>query len=126
MLAFELPIWLRTFRGFRFWSGISAVVYTFAYFVAVFDWYDMLYIIDDKSEYDFVTIFINMFLGFNIVLHVTAIPINFFIIAKEISMHWFQFLRGDAGSETDDISLGWSDWNDDYENWTDDDWSYGY
>lgn len=126
MLAFELPIWLRTFRGFRFWSSAAAIMYTVAYLVMVFDWYDMLYIVDDMSEYDFVTIFINMFLGFNIVLHSTVIPINIFIVAKEISMHWFQFLKADAGTENDDISIGWDDWNDDYENWFDDDWSYGY
>lgn len=89
MLAFELPIWLRTFRGSRFWSAVAAIVYNIVYLVNVFEWYDMLYIVMDKSQYDFVTIFVNMCLGYNIVLHSTVIPINIFIIAKEISMHWF-------------------------------------
>ena len=114
-LAFELPIWLRFFRGLRFWSLVSAIMYTIVYAVNVFEWYDMLYIVTDKSQYDFVTIFINMCLGYNIVLHSSVIPINVFIVFKEISMEFFQFLRDDAGQDTDDISLGYDDWNDDYE-----------
>ena len=93
MLAFELPIWLRTFRGSRFWSSVAAVVYTVIYVANIFEWYDMLYIVQDKSSYDFATIFINMCLGYNIVLHSTIIPINIFIITKEITMQWFQFLK---------------------------------
>ena len=114
MLAFELPIWLRTFRGSRFWSAIAAILYTTVYIANLFEWYDMLYIVNDKSSYDFVTIFINMCLGYNIVLHFSVIPINVFIVMKELSMHWFQFLKADAGTENDDISIGWDDWDDGY------------
>ena len=99
MLAFELPIWLRTFRGSRFWSGMAAIAYTVVYLANLFEWYDMLYIVKDKSTYDFVTIFINMCLGYNIVLHSTIIPINLFIVTKEISMHFFQFLKPGAGTD---------------------------
>lgn len=69
----------------------------------------MLYVIDDKSSYDFITVFINAFLGYNIVMHWSIIPINNFIIAKEISMEFFQFLRLDSGSTTDSTSLGVAD-----------------
>lgn len=117
MLAFELPIWLRVFRGMRFWSAAAAVIYSVVYIVNIFEWYDMLYFVEDKSTYDFVTIFMNMCLGYNIVLHSTVIPINLFIVFKEISMGFFQFLKSDAGTENDDISIGWGDWNDDYELW---------
>ena len=105
LLSFELPIWLRTFRGTRFWSFTFAILYNIVYLINIFEWYDMLYIVTDKSTYDFATIFINMCLGYNIVLHSTVIPINTFIITKELSMHWFQFLRDDAGTKKDDISI---------------------
>lgn len=105
MLAFELPIWLVSFRVFRFWSFVAATAYNFIFFCLAMEWWDMLYIVSDKSHYDFVDIFINMCLGYNIILHFTIIPINFFIIGKEISMEYFQFLRGDAGTDTDNISL---------------------
>lgn len=45
MLAFELPIWLRTFRGSRFWSAVAALLYTVVYVANIFEWYDMLYIV---------------------------------------------------------------------------------
>ena len=101
MLAFELPIWLRTFRVTRFWSFILATTYTFVFAVTALEWWDMLYIVNDKTKYDFVDIFINMCLGYNIILHFTIIPICLFIVIKEISMEYFQFLRGDAGTDTD-------------------------
>ena len=97
MLAFELPIWLVTFRMFRFWSFFGAIVYNLVFLGMALEWWDMLYIVGDKTKYDFLDIFINMFLGYNIVLHFTIIPVNMFIILKEISMEFFQFLRTDAG-----------------------------
>ena len=89
MLAFELPIWLRTFRTTRFWSFVFATVYNLVFFTLALEWWDMLYVVNDKSSYDFVDIFINMCLGYNIVLHFTIIPVNTFIIVKEISMEYF-------------------------------------
>lgn len=89
MLAFELPIWLVSFRVFRFWSFVFAVTYNFIFIAMGMEWWDMLYITSDKTKYDFVDIFINMCLGYNIVLHFSILPINFFIIGKEISMEYF-------------------------------------
>jgi len=114
MLAFELPIWLVSFRVFRFWSFVLAITYNFIFFCLALEWWDMLYIVSDKTKYDFVDIFINMCLGYNIILHFTIIPINLFIIGKEISMEYFQFLRGDAGTESDNISLSEDDYYRDY------------
>ena len=56
-----------------------------------------------------------MCLGYNIVLHFSVIPINLFIILKEVSMHYFQFLNNEAGTKQDDISINFKDWDDDYE-----------
>ena len=89
MLAFELPIWLVSFRFFRFWSFVAAIVYNIVFVLMGFEWWDMLYLTGDKSHYDFFEIFINMFLGYNIILHFTIIPVNSFIILKETSMEFF-------------------------------------
>ena len=42
-------------------------------------------------------------------MHWSIIPINDFILVKELTMEFFQFLNLDAGRETDNISLGFAD-----------------
>lgn len=87
----EYPIYLRAFRVTRVLSYFSAIFYTFFYILSALEWYDMLYIVADKSQYNFVTIFINMFLGYNLVLHSSVIPINLVILIKETTLNFFQF-----------------------------------
>ncbi len=89
MLAFELPIWLHTFKIARSLSILLGTIYTVLYLAQLYEWYDMLYIVTDKSQYDLGTIFLNMCLGYNLVLHSTIIPTNIFIILKEFSMEYF-------------------------------------
>ena len=50
-----------------------------------------------------------MFLGYNVLLHWGVVPINFFIIAKEASMEFFQFLSPEAGMSDDEVSIGTMD-----------------
>ena len=88
-LIFELPIWLRAFRVTRILSFFSAIVYTFVYFLSAFEWYDQIWLVTDKSTYDFVTIISNMLLGYNLILHSSIIPVNIAIIVKEISLNFF-------------------------------------
>jgi hypothetical protein len=109
LLAFELPIWTVNFKVVRLMSLWAAVMFNISYFWMVFEWWEMLYLVGDKSSYDFITVFLNCLLGYNIVMHWSIIPINNFIIAKEISMEFFQFLRLDAGYSTDSVSLGLAD-----------------
>ena len=40
-----------------------------------------------------------MLLGYNIILHWPVIPINIFIVVKEISMEWFRFMSDDVTIE---------------------------
>ena len=56
--------------------------------LSVFEWWDMIYEVADKSSYDLVTILINMLLGYNIVLHSSIVPVNVVIIIKEISLYF--------------------------------------
>jgi len=88
-LIFELPIWLRAFRVTRILSFFSAIAYNIVYFISALEWYDQIWLVTDKSAYDFVTIMVNMLLGYHLVLHVSIIPVNFAIIFKEISLNFF-------------------------------------
>ena len=92
LVIVELPVYLRAFRITRLWAFFSAIIYTLFYFASAFEWYDMLYIVTDKSQYDFVTIFVNMFLGYNLVLHSSVIPINIAIIIKELTLNFFSLI----------------------------------
>lgn len=88
-LVFELPIWLRAFRVTRMLSFLSAIIYTIVYFISFLEWYDQIWLVTDKSNYDFVTIMVNMLLGYHLVLHSSIIPVNIAIIVKELSLNIF-------------------------------------
>lgn len=107
--AFELPFFLRSFRVWRVISVIIGLLYIVGFVILAFEWADMLYIVEDKENYDFGTLYLNMILGYNIVMHWSVIPILLFSITKEITMEWFQFLNPDAGSEDDQVSLSTKD-----------------
>ena len=42
---------------------------------------------------------LNMFLGFNVMLHWPIIPINIVIIAKEVSMEWWVFMSDSVSNK---------------------------
>jgi len=88
-LVFELPLWIRAFRVARMMTFVSACLYNFVYLISFFEWYDQIYIVTDKSQYDFVTIFTNMMIGYNMVLHSSVVVVNLGIIIKEISLFFF-------------------------------------
>lgn len=99
-LVFELPVFLRAMRVTRYFAFWGAIAYVTAYVMSAFEWYDQLYIVTDMSQYDFVTIASNMFLGYNIVLHGSIIPICLVVIIKEITLNFFTVL--DEGDDRDD------------------------
>lgn len=90
-LLFEIPIWLRAFRVTRLLSFFSAIIYNIVFIISALEWYDQIYLVTDKSAYDFGMIMVNMLLGYNLILHCSIIPINFAIIVKEISLNFFSF-----------------------------------
>ena len=63
----------------------------------------------DRSKYDFFTIYVNMMLGYNAIVHWSIVPICIFIIIKEITMEFFTFLTGSYGLGTDDIEYAEKD-----------------
>jgi len=89
MDAFEFPIFVRNYKVTRLFAAIFGFLYIWSYMVTVFEWYDMLYLVVDKTNYDFMTVYINMLLGYNIILHSSVIPICLFLVIKEISMEFF-------------------------------------
>lgn len=89
----ELPIWLHSFHGTRLVTGMFCILYNFIFFIMFLEWYDMLYIINDKSDYDFFTIYLNMFLAYNIAMNWPQTVVNFLILFKELSIEWFRFLN---------------------------------
>jgi len=74
--------------------------------------------IEEKAENDLnpTSLIIVLMLGYNLLLHAPVAFINACIILKEFSMEFYQLLKPDAGSSTDDISLGFhliaEEWND--------------
>lgn len=47
--------------------------------------------------------------GYNLIFDSLALPVNTIIIIKELTMEFFQVMKHNAGSETDDVSLGLTD-----------------
>ena len=109
--AVELPIFMRSFKTLRFFATLFAALYIFLYLCGAFEWYNMLYFVTDKENFDFMTVYVNMLLGYNILLHWSVIPVCLFIILKEISMEFFQFLNPEAGKDDDVVSLNSNDWD---------------
>lgn len=98
MLSFELPVWLRAFRGTRLWSLFSALVYNIVYGAAFYEWYTSLYdpTTESREQEGLVDIFISMVLGYNLFMHSSIAIVNTFIIFKEWTMEYYQFIQGDA------------------------------
>ena len=107
--AFELPIFMRSYKDTRVLVTFLAVLHTILYIIAAAEWESMLYLVQDKSDYDFGTVYLNMLLGYNLGMNLPQIPINLFIISKELSMEYYQFLNPKAGDNSDTISLSEKD-----------------
>ena len=94
-VIFEWPIFIRTFRVTRIIALVGAVVYNFSFLMGFFEWWDQLYLVSDKTQYDFGVILLNMLLGYNIWLHGSIIPINLAIIIKEITLNYWSAAKFD-------------------------------
>jgi len=90
-LAFEVPFILKMIKPLRVLSFFSAVVYTMFYYATLFEWVWQL-MFENKNDFEtsgYFGLFINMVLIYNIIFHAPVIPINMFIIVKELSLPWF-------------------------------------
>ena len=95
LVAIEYPLWMRTFRITRLVSLISAILYTIIQASSIYEWYDEVYMTTDKKNYDAMTVFWDMYLAYTVILHCSILPINLFIIIKEFTLEFFQFLVTD-------------------------------
>ena len=108
--AFEYPLFMHSFHVTRLLVVSAALAYDVAFIACVIEWANQLYLVGDKSEYDFFTVYINMLLGYNIAMHWPQVVVGTFIIFKETSMEFWQFLNPQsAGSENDEVALGLRD-----------------
>ena len=73
----------------RFVGTIAAGAYIFLYCAGAVEWYNMLFLVGDKENYDFMTVYVNMLLGYNMIMHWSVLPICLFVVLKEISMRFF-------------------------------------
>jgi len=90
-LAFEVPFVMKMIKPFRVISFMSAVVYTAFFYGTAFEWVYQL-LAEDKNDFEtsgYFGLFINMVLIYNIIFHAPVIPINIFIILKELTLPWF-------------------------------------
>lgn len=111
LLATEYPLFMRSMREFRFFSLLAAIYYNFIFAGVIFEWYRELYLESNKqyNNYDVVDVLVNMFLVYNVILHFPVVIVNCFIIFKEGSLEFWQFLKEDDGDPTNDMALGFWD-----------------
>jgi len=113
LIALEYPFFMRTFRLFRFFGLLGAIYYNLIFTGIFMEWYRELYLEDENTykQYDVVDVLFNMFLVYNVILHFPVLFVNSFIIFKEISLEFWQFLLGsdEEGNEYNDMALGFWD-----------------
>jgi len=98
LIVFETQGYMQYFKLFRFLVCGFVVIYTLLYFLGFYEWYRMLYLEDEKKKtYNIVSLMWNIILGYNVIVHFTFIPVNAFILVKELSLEFFSFVRDDAG-----------------------------
>lgn len=111
LLALEYPLFMRSMRLFRFFSLLAAIYYNLFFGGIIFEWYRELYLEDYETydAYEVADVLLNMFLVYNVILHFPVVIVNAFIIFKEFSLEFWQFLLGDDGDPSNDMALGFWD-----------------
>jgi hypothetical protein len=104
-LIFEIDVYLRHMKFFRFLSLAAALVYNIVYFATIAICYYQIYNPPPWMDYSAFSLFISLFLAYNILFDFLSVPTNIAIITKEISMEFFQVMKGSNISPEDDISL---------------------
>ena len=109
ILALEYPLFMRVMRMFRFFSVLAAALYNFFFSLVIFEWFRELYLEDDETfqGYEPVDIMVNMFLIYNVILHFPVTIVNTFIITKEITLEFVQFIEPQG--RDNDMALGFFD-----------------
>ena len=90
-LIFEIPVYLRHFKFFRYLSFFTAIIYDIIYFDETFGWAIELFMLPEE-DYNNATlgdILMSMYLIYNGIIHFTIFINNFAIIAKETQLFIF-------------------------------------
>lgn len=103
---------MRHAKFIRLISLVWALLYNTVYFSFGYKLYDIIKqfqqnaMAEEKTTY--FEIFVAMTVVYNLILHLSVVPINLTIIIKEFSMEFYQFLGVPdlVGTDKDDISLG--------------------
>lgn len=88
-LVFEIDVYLRHMKFFRFISLAVASIFNFMYFFILAVWIIQIYDPPEWYAYDMFTGFMNCMVAYNLIFDSMALPINTMIIVKELSMEFF-------------------------------------
>jgi hypothetical protein len=108
-LIFEIDVYLRHMKSFRFVSLTAALIHFYGYLFVVWVWLWELIWPPSFVKYDLVFVFQNLFIAFNLITDIVILPGDSIIIGKEFALHFIQALRMDEVMNDDDVSLGFTD-----------------
>jgi hypothetical protein len=95
-LMAEFEFYLRRGFLFRSLSLIWALIYNFAYFLMLADWFYNIYALTDEKieELGSLDMLMNMFFIYNSILHSGIVLVNAGIIAKETALQFYELAPG--------------------------------
>ena len=105
LLVFEIDDWIKYFKFIRFASLISGALYIAIWLAFLIELFNLVYDWTGVHD-DLQKAFVAMTISYNLIIHMSIIPIILVITIKEGSMELFQFANDLAGTELDDTSLG--------------------
>ena len=85
---------------------MAAIGNILSYFGFVGTWMYQINSPPEWQEKNLFVIFTHLFIGYFVVMDGFSLPVSLVIIVKELSMEFFQFLKRNAGSKNDNVSLG--------------------
>uniref|UniRef100_A0A7S3IFV7 Uncharacterized protein n=1 Tax=Strombidium inclinatum TaxID=197538 RepID=A0A7S3IFV7_9SPIT len=110
LLVMEIDVWIKYAKFIRLLVLVQAAIHASIYLFFLVRFLFLTFLTVSNTKDDLVTLTEDMFLGYNLLVGLPPLLIDVVIIIKEVSMEFFQFLRDDAGANTDDVSLGFHDW----------------
>lgn len=105
-VIYELDFMIRHLKFFRFLNLMQAVFFLLEYLGGMGVWIFEVYNPPSWTNFDLVYLYSNMMVASILMLDTWTLPVNVVLIVKELSMEFFQFLKKNAGTSSDDVSLG--------------------
>ena len=109
LLVFEVDFFIKYMKFIRliFLSNSALFIFIFFAFLGKFLWQILMF--DSAAQPDLFTMVETMLIGYCILLNFPMVIIDLLIILKEVSLEYFQLWSINAGTNKDDISLGFHD-----------------